>query len=95
MKYALHGFRGTINDLLEMYKEKDNDYIFKHFWKTKESIIQGVPEKIRVVEDKEQRINVDWSKERMMCGLTPEKARKEKELCIYPNCFNCGCGAEI
>jgi hypothetical protein len=95
MKYALHGYRGTINDLLEMYKKKNNDYIYKHFWKTRESIIQKKPERIRVVEDRKSKLNINWENERMLCGLTPNKAKDEKDLCIYPRCFECAYGKEI
>lgn len=78
-----------------MYRDNSNSYMYKHFWKTKESIIQGHPEKIRVVEQKQQKLNVDWTRDRMLCGLIAKKAMEKKELCIYPDCFNCAYGAEI
>jgi hypothetical protein len=39
--YALHGFCGTVEQLLEMIEHKVNEYEVKHIFKVKEALKQG------------------------------------------------------
>lgn len=80
-------FEEMSNDLLRLYREKKNEYHFKHMTKIKESIRQH--RKPRVMESRKGTFGVEWPKEeRGLCGIPKKKALVVKELCSG-NCFTC------
>ncbi len=85
-KYALHGFWGSVIELLRLYQDKSNEYLSKHMTKIKEAIRQG--KRARVMEEQTRRVKIDWDEERGLCGLKIKDAFKQTELCTK-NCSNC------
>lgn len=60
MKYALHGFRGNIKDLIRMYYNKETEYNYTHLYKIKESYISKsdiVPMSFR---ERRSNLNIEW-----------------------------------
>jgi len=93
-KYALHGFWGDINTLLELYVQKENKYIVKHMTKIRESLKQR--KQPRIMETRKRQMRVEWKKERqiMSCGLIKKEAMKQKELC-NGSCIACAYNTRI
>lgn len=59
-KYALHGFFGNVDNLIELSTNKSNTYQTKHLYKVKEALIQNkTPLKM---EELTKNFNFDWSK---------------------------------
>ena len=85
-KYALHGFWGDVEQLLELYVEKGNEYLVQHMVKIREAIRQH--KQPRVMETLTRHIKVDWEQEVKPCGYPMNEALKEVELCCG-NCFQC------
>jgi hypothetical protein len=85
-RYAMHGFWGNLEQLLELYARKDNEYIAKHMTKIRESIRQQ--KQPRVMETQKRRLRVDWKNERGLCGLPKKEAIGQFELCNL-RCFTC------
>jgi RNA binding exosome subunit len=85
-KYALHGFWGSVEQLLELYVEKGNEYLVQHMTKIREAIRQH--KQPRVMETLKRHIKVDWECEVKPCGYPLNEALKEVELCCG-NCFQC------
>lgn len=86
-KYALHGFWGSVTELLRLYRDKSNEYLAKHMTKIKEAIRQN--KQARVMETRPRRLGIDWRDEIMPCGMTVNDALKQKELCVAPRCYEC------
>ena len=86
-KYALHGFWGSVTELLRLYMNKSNEYLAKHMTKIREAIRQN--KRVRVMETRPRRLAIDWEKQIMLCGLTQTEAMKQKELCVAPKCNEC------
>lgn len=90
-KYALHGFWGSVIELLRLYRDKSNEYLSKHMTKTREAIKQN--KQARVMETRSRRLGINW--EIMPCGLTVKEALKQKELCVAPRCYECAYSKEF
>lgn len=86
-KYALHGFWGSVTELLRLYRDKSNEYLSKHMTKIREAIRQK--KQARVMEAGPRRLGINWEKEIMSCGLATNEALKQKELCVAPRCYEC------
>lgn len=86
LRYALHGFRGNVYDLLRLYQQKKNDYFFMHMTKIKESIKQH--KQPRVMEKRKGKIGIVWEDQKGLCGLPMKKAFKVKEMCTG-TCITC------
>ena len=86
-KYALHGFWGSVLELLKLYRDKSNEYLAKHMTKIREAIRQN--KRARIMETRPRRLAIDWENEIMPCGLTQTEAMKQKELCVAPRCYEC------
>ena len=86
VKYALHGFWGDVHQLLELYRDKSNEYSCKHMTKIRESLRQD--KRPRIYETQRRGINVNWEDEVGFCGLKKGHASKVLELCS-DQCFNC------
>jgi len=86
LRYALHGFRGDVYDLLRLYQQKKNDYFFKHMTKIKESIRQH--KQPRVMEKRKGKISMNWENQIGLCGSPIKKAFETKEMCTE-NCITC------
>lgn len=84
-KYALHGFWGSVIELLKLYRDKSNEYLAKHMTKIREAIRQK--KRARVMETKPRKLKINWENEIMPCGLTMNEALKQKELCVAPRCY--------
>jgi hypothetical protein len=85
-RYAMHGFWGNLEQLLELYARKDNEYIAEHMTKIRESIRQQ--KQPRVMETQKRGLHVDWENERGLCGLPKKDAITNFELCNL-RCFTC------
>lgn len=85
-KYALHGFGGSVTELLKLYRDKSNEYQAKHMTKIKEAIRQG--KQARIMEEQVRRAKIDWDEELGKCGLRIKDALKQMEL-YNKNCSNC------
>jgi hypothetical protein len=86
LRYALHGFRGDVYDLLTLYQQKKNDYFFRHMTKIKESIRQH--KQPRIMEKRKGKISMNWEHHIGLCGLPMKKAFETKEMCTE-NCITC------
>ena len=95
LKYAKHGFRGTIRQLLWLYALKANEYDYDHFVRLREGIKQDITEKIRTVQKLTAHIKIDHNNPIMFCGYSSKKAVKQMELCIFPDCYNCAYTREL
>src|SRR5208282_1087086 len=85
-KFALHGFWGSPEQLLQLYAKKDNAYIVRHMVKIRESVLQQ--KNARVVETQRRTLRTDWDEERGLCALKKREAIKTYELCSL-QCFQC------
>ena len=83
----MHGFWGSVIELLRLYRDKSNEYIAKHMTKIREAIRQN--KRARVMEARPRRLGVNWENEAMPCGLVMDEALKQKELCVAPECHEC------
>ena len=79
VKYAHHGFWGNVYQLLELYRDKSNQYFVQHMTKIRESIRQN--KNPRVMETQRRSLRVDWRNEVGFCGLTKKLATQTRELC--------------
>lgn len=86
VKYAHHGFWGNVHQLLELYRDKSNQYLAQHMTKIHESLKQN--KNPRVMEVRRRRLRVDWENEVGFCGLTRTVALKTQELCTN-QCYTC------
>jgi hypothetical protein len=86
VKYALHGFWGYVWQLLELYRDKSDEYLAQHMTKIRESIRQR--KQPRVMETQQRRLRVNWENEVGFCGLTKTIALETQELCT-DQCYNC------
>ena len=86
-KYALHGFQGSVIELLKLYQNKSNEYLSKHMTKIREAVKQK--KQARIMETRPRRLVVNWEDEIRPCGLTTSEAVKQKELCVAPRCYEC------
>ncbi len=86
VKYALHGFWGNVTQMLELYRDKKNDYICQHMTKIRESLRQK--KNPRVMETLTRGIRVNWNLEVGFCGIPKKQAVKTMELCSE-QCYNC------
>jgi hypothetical protein len=87
VKNALHGFWGSVYQLLELYRDKSNSYLARaRAIRIKESIRQR--KNPRVFETSLRGIRVNWEDEKAPCGYKRKTARKALELCS-DQCFNC------
>lgn len=92
-KYALHGFCGSVIELLKLYRDKSNEYLAKHMTRIREAIRQN--KRARVMETRPRRLGINWENEIMSCGLTVNEALKQKELCVAPRCYECAYSKEF
>ena len=88
-KFALHGYWGTCQQLLQLYVEKGNEYVVEHMTKIRESILRG--KAARVMETQGRSLHIDWEEEKGFCGLRKKIAIKTYELCTL-QCFQCPSG---
>jgi hypothetical protein len=86
VKYALHGFWGNVWQLLNLYRDKSDEYLAQHMTKIRESIRQR--KQPRVMETQQRRLRVNWENEVGFCGLTKKTALKTRELCT-DQCYTC------
>lgn len=60
-KFALHGFSGSPEQLLELYRKKTSKYTIDHLFKVREALIQKqVP--LAMVKGVARQLRIDWSK---------------------------------
>lgn len=63
LKYATHGFSGSVQMLLNMWKGQNTNYIVKRMMRLKEAAKRKDPEVLPFVFSNQRRsLNVDWSK---------------------------------
>lgn len=86
VKYATHGFWGSLEQLLQLYADKGSEYVIQHMTKIRESVRQQ--KQARVMETQKRRLRVDWENERGLCGLPKKDAIGQFELCNL-RCFAC------
>ena len=91
-KYALHGFWGSVIELLKLYRDKSNEYLSKHMTKTREAIRQN--KQARIMETRPRRLGINWDEERGKCGLKVKDAFRQMDLCTT-NCSNCAYAKEF
>lgn len=86
VKYATHGFRGDVKDLLRLYVESENKYMIQHMNKIRESLRQN--KQPRVMESQKRVLKVNWEDERGFCGMKKGQAIISYDMC-NDNCFTC------
>ncbi|MCJ7455711.1 DNA polymerase [Candidatus Bathyarchaeota archaeon] len=86
VRYASHGFWGTLRQLLELYVEKGTEYPVPHMVKIREAIRQS--KQARVMETQRRHIGVNWENEYGFCGQRKAQAMIYTDSCT-DNCFTC------
>lgn len=86
VRYASHGFWGTLRQLLELYVEKEAEYTVQHMVKIREAIRQN--KQARVMESQLRHIGVNWEDEHGLCGQRKAQAVIDTDSCT-DNCFTC------
>lgn len=86
LKYATHGFWGSLEQLLQLYADEGSEYVIQHMTKIRESVRQQ--KQARVMETQKRHLRVDWENERGPCGLSKREAIRQLEMCGL-KCFTC------
>ena len=86
VKFATHGFWGSVDDLIRLYVMQGNEYIVQHMTKIKEAIRQG--KQPRIMETQHRILAVNWQDEYGLCGYPKTLAIQNHELCTQM-CLQC------